>query len=46
MTKEEQYRVFANELAHLIKSKNNEISLLRWRVADLEAKLKEAEIKP
>lgn len=43
MTKQDQFELLMNELAQLIKSKNDEIMLLRWKVADLESKLKEAE---
>lgn len=43
MTQEEQYNLLLREVAELIKSKNDEISLLRWQVADLESKLKAAE---
>lgn len=43
MTQEEQYNLLLREVAELIKSKNDEISLLRWQVADLEAKLRAAE---
>lgn len=43
MTQEEQYNLLLREVAELIKSKNDEISLLRWQVADLEAKLRAVE---
>lgn len=43
MTKQDQFDLLMKELAQLLKSKNDEIQLLRWKVADLEAKLKEAE---
>ena len=43
MTQEEQYNLLLREVAELIKSKNDEISLLRWQVADLEVKLRAAE---
>ena len=43
MTQEEQYNLLLREVAELIKTKNDEISLLRWQVADLEAKLRAAE---
>lgn len=43
MTQEEQYNILLREVAELIKSKNDEISLLRLQVADLESKLKAAE---
>lgn len=43
MTQEEQYNLLLREVAELIKSKNDEISLLRWQVADLEAKLRAEE---
>ena len=42
---EKNYNVLMQELADLLKTKNDEISMLKWRVADLEAKLKEAEDK-
>lgn len=40
---EKSYDTLLQEISGLIKSKNEEIEILRWRVADLEAKLKEAE---
>lgn len=40
---EKKYNVLMQELATLLQKKNDEISMLKWRVADLEAKLKEAE---
>ena len=43
MTQNEQYELLLREIADMIKSKNDEISVLRWQVANLEAKLKEAE---
>lgn len=43
MTEQERYNVILQELAEAISAKNSEINLLRWRVIDLEAKLKEAE---
>ena len=43
MTQEEQYNILLREVAELIKSKNDEISLLRWQVTDLESKLRAAE---
>lgn len=43
MTQEEQYKLLLSEVAELIKSKNDEISMLRWQVAALEAKLRAAE---
>ena len=43
MTQNEQYDILLREIADIIKAKNDEISIMRWRIADLEAKLKEAE---
>lgn len=43
MNETEKYNVLLQELAESIRSKNNEIAILRWKVADLEAKLKQAE---
>lgn len=43
MTQNEQYELLLREIADMIKEKNDEISVLRWQVANLEAKLKEAE---
>ena len=40
---EERYNTLLQEVAALIQSKNDEISLLKWKVESLEAKLKEAE---
>ena len=39
----ETYKILMNELAELLKSKNNEIRLLKWQVEDLKAKLEIAE---
>ena len=43
MTQNEQYELLLREIADMIKAKNDEISVLRWQVVNLEAKLKEAE---
>lgn len=40
---EKKYNVLMQELADLLKSKNDEIAYLRYLVSDLEEKLKEAE---
>lgn len=41
MTERERYDIILQELAEVINSKNGEISILRWQVSNLEAKLKE-----
>ncbi len=38
----ETYEILLNELAELLKSKNNEIRLLKWQVEDLKAKIENA----
>lgn len=43
MTGKEKYDLLLQELAEVIGAKNDEINLLKWRVLDLETKLKEAE---
>ena len=43
MTQNEQYELLLREIADIIKAKNDEISVLRWRIASLEAQIKEAE---
>lgn len=43
MTRQEQYDLLVNELAELIKAKNDKIQLLSWQVADLTARLEAAE---
>ena len=43
MTKQDQFDLLVNELAELIKAKNEKIQLLSWQVADLTAKLEAAE---
>lgn len=43
MTEKDRYDVIMQELAEVIRNKNNEISILRWQVTNLEAKLKELE---
>ena len=43
MTERERYDIIMQELAEVINSKNGEISILRWQVSNLEAKLKELE---
>ena len=43
MTQNEQYDILLREIADIIKAKNDEISIMRWRIADLESKLKEVE---
>ena len=40
---EQKYNLLLQELAGLLKSKNDEIMLLKWEVADLKEKLEEAE---
>lgn len=40
---EQRYNTLLQEIAGLIESKNTEIAVLRWRVKELEEKLKEAE---
>ena len=45
MTERERYDIILQELAEVINSKNGEISILRWQVSKLEAKLKELEGK-
>ena len=40
---ERKYNVLMQELADLLKSKNDEITYLRYLISDLEAKLKDAE---
>lgn len=45
MTERERYDIILQELAEVINSKNGEISILRWQVSNLEAKLKELEGK-
>ena len=45
MTEKERYDIILQELAEVINSKNGEISILRWQVSNLEAKLKELEVK-
>ena len=45
MTERERYDIILQELAEVINSKNGEISILRWQVSNLEAKLKELEEK-
>lgn len=43
MTEKERYDTILQELAEVLRSKNDEISLLRWQVSTLEEKLKDAE---
>lgn len=43
MNEAEKYNELMKALGEFIKVKNDEISLLKWKVADLEAKLKAAE---
>lgn len=43
MTEKERYDTLLQELAEILRSKNDEISLLRWQVSTLEGKLKDAE---
>ena len=43
MTQDEQYDRLLREIADILKAKNDEISVLRWQMASLEAKIKEAE---
>ena len=43
MTERERYDIILQELAEVINSKNGEISILRWQVSNLEAKLKKLE---
>lgn len=45
MTERDRYNIILNELAEVINNKNGEISILRWQVSNLEAKLKELEDK-
>ena len=45
MTERERYDIILQELAEVINSKDGEISILRWHVSNLEAKLKELEEK-
>lgn len=45
MTEKDRYDVIMQELAEAIRNKNDEISILRWQVTNLEAKLKELEGK-
>lgn len=40
---ERKYNTLLQEIAGLIESKNTEISVLKWRIKELEEKLKEAE---
>ena len=43
MTEKERYYTILQELAEVLRSKNDEISLLRWQVSTLEGKLKDVE---
>lgn len=43
MTEKERYDTILQELAEVLRSKNVEISLLRWQVSTLEEKLKDVE---
>lgn len=43
MTEKERYDTILQELAEVLRSKNVEISLLRWQVSTLEGKLKDVE---
>ena len=40
MTQNEQYDLLLREIADILKAKNDEISVLRWQIASLEAKKK------
>lgn len=41
--KTENYITLLNEIANILNNKNSEISMLNWKIADLQAEL--AEIK-
>lgn len=43
MIKTENYITLLNEIANILNNKNSEISMLNWKIADLQAEL--AEIK-
>lgn len=43
MTEKQKYDLLLQELAAVISAKNDEISLLKWQVFNLESKLNEAE---
>lgn len=43
MMKTENYITLLNEIANILNNKNSEISMLNWKIADLQAEL--AEIK-
>ena len=43
MMKAENYITLLNEIANILNNKNGEISMLNWKIADLQAEL--AEIK-
>lgn len=43
MTEKERYDTILLELAEVLRSKNDEISLLRWQISTLEGKLKDVE---
>lgn len=45
MNEEEKYNELLKALGEAFRAKNNEISMLKWKVANLEAELKEAEAK-
>jgi hypothetical protein len=37
--KTESYMTLLNEIANILNSKNNEIAVLKWKIADLQAEL-------
>ena len=43
MTEKERYDTILLELAEVLRSKNDEISLFRWQISTLEGKLKDVE---
>ena len=43
MTEKERYDTILQELAEVLRSKNVEISLLRWQVSTLKGKVKDVD---
>ena len=41
MIKTENYITLLNEIANILNNKNSEISMLNWKIADLQAELAE-----